>query len=923
MVLLTAAPRHAAGYAFIDIGASSIRISLPDELPPQHTTDHGGDEPPKKKVKLSTSNDDSGSGGDAAEQQQQAQPVPIAAAQAAAQEAASTSAQVAEPAPLQLEAQAQDQDQDQAETPAPTPAPSDAELPPAHTTSRTGAAVTSSTAATAPANPHEPLHTMPNLIARGRSRSSSSGASDLLSSKKRIYVADQLLHECTDYSSLHLRSPFDRGFLADWAAQKVTLDRAITVSLSARPLAPRQALPYTHAMAARAARMTGVSAADVSVFDFGTDLESRLLEERTVIVTEPYFNFPDAAGAMDIMMFEQYGAAALWRVTPAQLIPFAPIFGSAPAIPAPNNTQALPAPDCILVVDLGHSSTTIVPLICAQAQWSAARRLDIGGKLLTNLLKETLSFRQWDMMDETWLVQAVKERCCFLAPCAGVRLGEEEGGKAGSVLGPDKSVIMPVGSEADVVRRRRNEVLRTIKTVPPRQWGLTLLVELCKLFPISNPVMQDYVLPDYSDAQPRRSIKSRPRDAATSSRALGYIRRGAGSKCGPTSRVQLRRQLPLSAADESIADLSMPCERKAPKTKSRFGSSFLARSSDDSDSEDDDEQDEDEDDDDFDPDAKGGEEDEDGDVDMDEDDAGSEAKSNNDDDDDIQVVSASRGQGAAVGNDDDAQILKMGNERFSVPEVLFAPSRLGLAQAPLHEVIAESIRACPEDVRDMMWSNIVLIGGGARLPGLRIRLEHELRMLAPDDIDVHIWDCKEPEKAAAQGALALLSAPPDSPEARFFRAHLVTRTEWANAGAAVCRARFGGWMAMHDATAHFRRMEDEDDEEGEDGLDGDGAGAEAMRAAAGMGRPSAGIPMAPEGPATGPGKSAKGKGKVRASATPFVSKQGQSANASSAAAVAAAVAPGVGAGVALPKKRGRPKGSKNKPREVVASTSKP
>jgi actin-related protein len=47
--------------------------------------------------------------------------------------------------------------------------------------------------------------------------------------------------------------------------------------------------------------------------------------------------------------------------------------------------------------------------------------LDIGGKLLTNLLKETLSFRQWDMMDETCLVSAIKERCCFIAQRAGSR----------------------------------------------------------------------------------------------------------------------------------------------------------------------------------------------------------------------------------------------------------------------------------------------------------------------------------------------------------------------------------------------------------------------------------------------------------------------------------------------------------------------
>lgn len=44
----------------------------------------------------------------------------------------------------------------------------------------------------------------------------------------------------------------------------------------------------------------------------------------------------------------------------------------------------------------------------------AETRLDVGGKLLTNHLKELVSFRQWNMMDETYIVNDVKEKCCYV-----------------------------------------------------------------------------------------------------------------------------------------------------------------------------------------------------------------------------------------------------------------------------------------------------------------------------------------------------------------------------------------------------------------------------------------------------------------------------------------------------------------------------
>ena len=42
-------------------------------------------------------------------------------------------------------------------------------------------------------------------------------------------------------------------------------------------------------------------------------------------------------------------------------------------------------------------------------------RIDVGGKLLTNHLKHLISFRQWDMVDQTHIVNAVREACCYIS----------------------------------------------------------------------------------------------------------------------------------------------------------------------------------------------------------------------------------------------------------------------------------------------------------------------------------------------------------------------------------------------------------------------------------------------------------------------------------------------------------------------------
>ena len=64
---------------------------------------------------------------------------------------------------------------------------------------------------------------------------------------------------------------------------------------------------------------------------------------------------------------------------------------------------------CQLVVETGHSATTITPLLNGRVLAPAVRRVDVGGHLLTNYLKEVLSYRQLNLMDDGRTVETAKE----------------------------------------------------------------------------------------------------------------------------------------------------------------------------------------------------------------------------------------------------------------------------------------------------------------------------------------------------------------------------------------------------------------------------------------------------------------------------------------------------------------------------------
>jgi actin-related protein 6 len=75
---------------------------------------------------------------------------------------------------------------------------------------------------------------------------------------------------------------------------------------------------------------------------------------------------------------------------------------------------ALPA-ECVLVIDSGYSHTTVTPVYKGRPLYPAIRRLEIGGRFMTNYLKELVSIRSYNMMDETYTIDKMKEDISFVS----------------------------------------------------------------------------------------------------------------------------------------------------------------------------------------------------------------------------------------------------------------------------------------------------------------------------------------------------------------------------------------------------------------------------------------------------------------------------------------------------------------------------
>lgn len=185
---------------------------------------------------------------------------------------------------------------------------------------------------------------------------------------KLTYVGAEL-DTCGDFGELQIRRPVERGYIVNWEGEKAVWERTFLDKRS-----PLRCEPH----------------------------------ETNLILAEA----PNAPTALqrnaDEMVFEEFEFASLWRTVSPGLNAYAP----SPFAGATESTCGIPM-ECLLVVDAGHSHTTVTPLYHGKPLHSACRRLEIGGKTLTNHLKAMLS-RTMDMHREDWICQEIKEDVCYV-----------------------------------------------------------------------------------------------------------------------------------------------------------------------------------------------------------------------------------------------------------------------------------------------------------------------------------------------------------------------------------------------------------------------------------------------------------------------------------------------------------------------------
>lgn len=372
------------------------------------------------------------------------------------------------------------------------------------------------------ANTAQPVSTVPNATAKFKG-------------ERGMFVADQILG-CSDPSVVALRRPIDRGYVVNWELERVIWDRVF-----------KSTLPF-------------------SVRDCG------------LVLTEPLSNLPTLQEQMDQVVFEGLGMGSYLPLSPPELA----LRSWAAQRPEVAANEAL----CGLVVDCGFSFTHVVPIFDGVVLQKGVRRIDLGGKALTNYLKELVSFRSINMMEETYLVEHIKEASCFVSQDLAADI---------------------TAAKAGVHRR-------------------------------------EFVLPD-------------------------GVSNGSGFLRLPLTKDQMR-------------------------------------------------------------------------------------------------------EAAREGNEIPA--LQLNNERFMVPELVFRPSNIGMKQAGLAETCMEAAKAVHPDLRPLLFSNVLCVGGTSSCPGFATRLAQELRPLVPCQYQVAVRTSANPIWSAWQGG-SMVGGSPAYPQWAYSRAEYEER----------------------------------------------------------------------------------------------------------------------------------------------------
>lgn len=208
-----------------------------------------------------------------------------------------------------------------------------------------------------------------------------------------IYLSNQIKN-IKDISSVQFRRPHELGQLLSWELQSSIWDYCLY-------------------------NPDNFNGFDLNKFD-----------NKDLIVSETCFTIPQFSKHLSQVVFEEYEFDSLFTSSIAGFVPFAnlnnkkkfsqmlSVSGKDDVDPNQNTItdSNISYNNFQFIIDSGFNCTWFIPVIKGIPYYKAVKKMDIGGRFLNGLLKEALSFRHYDVTDETILVNNIKEKCLFIAP---------------------------------------------------------------------------------------------------------------------------------------------------------------------------------------------------------------------------------------------------------------------------------------------------------------------------------------------------------------------------------------------------------------------------------------------------------------------------------------------------------------------------
>lgn len=127
----------------------------------------------------------------------------------------------------------------------------------------------------------------------------------------------------------------------------------------------------------------------------------------------------------------------------------------------------------------------------------------------------------------------------------------------------------------------------------------------------------------------------------------------------------------------------------------------------------------------------------------------------------------------------DEQVLLMEIERFSVPEVLFRPSDIGIDQAGIGEATWNSLKMLSLPEQALTAGNILLTGGNVNFAQFEERFYSEIRPNIPHMLNVKLYTPPFPEEYAWQGAARFVR---EERERGTLHNHMITKQQYYEYG---------------------------------------------------------------------------------------------------------------------------------------------